>query len=342
MPRDFEVVKLANGVYTFTQREPLASPINGNTTVIINEADVVVVDTRITPASAREVIREIRRLTPLPVRYVVNTHWHSDHHYGNAAFRRAYPGVEFIGHPMMREDFLTQDTDSILRLNVDSVYPQTIATRRRILAEGRLADGTPLLPELRAFYEKQIPALEYARAELRNVALLPPTLLVADRLTLQRGRRAIEVRFMGRANTRGDLIVHLPAERIAIVGDILVAPVPFSFGSYLGDWLGTLARISELPVDVIVPGHGPIQRDRVYLDRVRVLIETTLSQVRLAVSQGKDLEATRRAVSLDSLRVRFTGDSLVRIRAFNNFFVTPAVQRAWLEARGELPPSPAR
>jgi enamine deaminase RidA (YjgF/YER057c/UK114 family) len=174
------------------------------------------------------------------------------------------------------------------------------------------------------------------------VRLLPPTLLVADQLTLQRGRRTIDVRFLGRANTRGDLVVHLPAERIAIVGDILVAPVPFSFGSYLGDWVGTLTRISDLPVDLIIPGHGPLQRDRQYLNRVRALLESTLSQVKQAVAEGKDLDATRRAVSLDSMRQQFTGGSGLLTRAFNEFFVAPAVERAWREVRGELQASGAR
>lgn len=221
MPRDFEVIKGAEGVYTFVQKEPLASPVDGDTTVIVNDADVVVVDTRITPASAREVIREIKRLTPPPVRFVVNTHFHSDHHYGNDAFRRAYPGVEFIAHPMTLKDLLEQDNDSILRRNVDSTYPAAIALRRKVLADGKTVDGNALTPALREFYEKQIPALEYATAELRTVTLVRPT-LVAEDFTLHRGKRTIRVRFMGRANTRGDLVVHLPEERIVITGDVLV------------------------------------------------------------------------------------------------------------------------
>jgi hypothetical protein len=90
-------------------------------------------------------------------------------------------------------------------------------------------------------------------------------------------------------------------------------------------------------VDVIVPGHGPPQRDREYVTLVRTLIDSTLTQVKRAVAEGKDLEATRRAMSLDALRRQFAGDDVLRNRAFTAFFVTPATQRAWLEARGELP-----
>lgn len=58
------------------------------------------------------------------------------------------------------------------------------------------------------------------------------------------------------------------------------------------------------------------------------------------MDRGLDLEATRKAVDLSALRARFTrGDELVG-RAFDAFFITPAVERAWLEARGELDKTP--
>jgi glyoxylase-like metal-dependent hydrolase (beta-lactamase superfamily II) len=163
-----------------------------------------------------------------------------------------------------------------------------------------------------------------------------PTLTVRDALVLRRGERTIEIRHLGRANTRGDLVVHLPRERVVITGDVLVAPVPFSFGSFLGDWVGTLAAVRALPADVIVPGHGMPQRDRAYLDRVSRLLEATLARVRAAVAEGKDLDATRAAVKLDDLKREFAGDDWRRQRAFDAFFVAPAVERAWREARGEL------
>jgi cyclase len=333
---NFELVKVADGVYTAVQRDPLASPIDGNTTVIINERDVVVVDTKITPAAARAVIREIKRLTNNPVRYVVNTHWHSDHHYGNDAYRQAFPGVEFIGHSQMRADFLVQDTDTLLERNLREVYPKMIADRKQMLQTGKRPDGTPLTPAARAFTERQIPQLEWASQELKGVKLLPPNLTVDREMILYRGARTIEIRFLGRANTRGDLVVVLPQERVVITGDILVNPIPFSFGSYLGDWVKTLAAIKALPVDIIVPGHGRPQHDWTYLDRVSRLIASTVEQTRKAVAEGKDLEATRKAVSLEAFKKEFAGDDVIQNRSFDNFFTTPAVERAWKEARGEI------
>ena len=335
-PDNFELVRVADGVYTAVQRNPLETPIDGNTTIIINDQDVVVVDTKITPGSARAVIGEIRKLTTKPVRYVVNTHFHSDHHYGNDVYRREFPGVEFIAHANTRTDVIVQDSDTLLARNVRETYPKLVADRKQMLATGKRPDGTAITAEQRAFTERQIPALEWAARELATVKITPPTIAIDRDLVLHRGARTIEIKYLGRANTRGDLVVWLPAERVVITGDVLVSPVPFSFGSFLGDWTGTLKAIRALPAQVIIPGHGMPQRDWSYLDLVSRLIDSTLVQVKAAVAQGKDLEATRKAVSLESFKPEFAKGDYITGRSFDNFFVTPAVERAWKEARGEL------
>src|SRR3712207_2252753 len=71
-----------------------------NAAVIINDADVLVVDSHISPAAASALLAELRRITPKPVRYVVNTHFHFDHAHGNQAYP---PDVEIIGHEFTRE-----------------------------------------------------------------------------------------------------------------------------------------------------------------------------------------------------------------------------------------------
>jgi glyoxylase-like metal-dependent hydrolase (beta-lactamase superfamily II) len=57
--------------------------------VILGGRDVLLVDTRSTPAQAREIAVELRELTRDPVSIVVDTHWHFDHSFGNGVFRPA-------------------------------------------------------------------------------------------------------------------------------------------------------------------------------------------------------------------------------------------------------------
>ena len=71
--------------------------------VVVNEEDVLLVDSHITPDAARELVKSVSTITDKPVRYVVNTHWHFDHAHGNQFFSK---GVEIIGHEYTREKLL--------------------------------------------------------------------------------------------------------------------------------------------------------------------------------------------------------------------------------------------
>ena len=321
------LAKIANGVYATVFANPVDAAMNGNGIVIVNDSDVLVVDTQDTPAAARSVIAAIRTITHNPVRYVVNTHFHGDHHFGNAAYREAFPGVEFISHPNTRADALNEEVPDLEKY-VHQGLPDEITSLER------LRDTCPVAK--RPAVDSALARDRWWLAQLRQVQVVPAGLLVADSIVLVRGDRTIEIRYLGRGNTRGDLIVYLPREQVLVTGDLLVSPMPYAVGSYLGDWIAALNRLRALPVRAIVPGHGEIQYDFAYLDLVKRLLESTLAQARQAVANGLDLEATRRAVNIDSLRSRFTAGDPRRRFVFDANYTTPAVERAWLEARGPL------
>ena len=222
--------KLADGVYAILRGTEPANPSDANTTVIINENDVVVVDANITPGSSRRVIAEIKKLTRKPVRYVINTHVHSDHTYGNMAYADAYPGVEFIAHPGTREDYIKNDIPAFAA-NQKTEYPGQIAMFRAAIARGKTRDGSrAYTPKEIAGFRQQIAALEWFLTETKDLRHVPATLMVSDSLVLHRGARRIVVLHPGRANTRGDLVVYLPEEKIMATGDMVVSPVPFALG----------------------------------------------------------------------------------------------------------------
>lgn len=329
--------ELAPGVWAFVFDNPLGDKagVDGTSVVIINDADVVVVDAQWSPASTRKVLAEIRKLTTKPVRYVVNTHWHGDHWYGNQVYQAAYPGVEFIAHPNTLADLEVQEIPDLVS-TWQVTLPDQIKAGEARLAKGIRRDGTPYTTADSARAMGQIAAFRWAIPANREIRPVRPTLLVADSLILRRGDRTIAIRYLGRGNTRGDLSVWLPKERVLVTGDLLVNPAPYSFGSYLSEWVKTLTQLRALPAAVIVPGHGAIQRDWAYLDQFVELLNWTLGQAKDAVAKGLDLEATRKAIDLTSFRQRFAGSDDGKGRAFDAFFTAPAVERAWLEARGEL------
>jgi cyclase len=86
-------------VYTITSGDG----IDSNTTFIITKEGVIVIDTRPTPAEARKVLAEIRKLTALPIVYTINTHYHGDHTFGNQVFKNS---KTIIAHKNVRNKLI--------------------------------------------------------------------------------------------------------------------------------------------------------------------------------------------------------------------------------------------
>src|SRR5689334_1265468 len=94
--------------HTFTQIAPgiysavgtATSFAGSNSAVIVNDSDVIVVDSHMTPESGRALLRDIKTITDKPVRLLIDTHFHYDHANGNQVFA---PIVDIIGHEYTRQ-----------------------------------------------------------------------------------------------------------------------------------------------------------------------------------------------------------------------------------------------
>src|SRR5947209_12828429 len=95
---DFTIKKLGEGVYAAVSGD--GSKAGSNAGFIVGSNSVAVVDTFVDVAPAKELLAEIRKITNLPVRYVVNTHYHLDHTGGNAVFSEA--GATILAHHNLR------------------------------------------------------------------------------------------------------------------------------------------------------------------------------------------------------------------------------------------------
>jgi len=95
---DFTVKKIGEGVYAAIGRD--GGKAGSNAGFIVGTNGVVVVDTFEDQAPARDLLAEIRKVTNLPIRFVVNTHYHLDHTGGNAVFAQA--GATILAHRNLR------------------------------------------------------------------------------------------------------------------------------------------------------------------------------------------------------------------------------------------------
>ena len=110
-PASIQAVQLAQGVWFVQGNSALGSTGNrnfiSNAGFFVTGEGVVVVDALGSPALAQELLREIHRVTPQALRYVIVTHYHADHIYGLQTLAQA--GAKVIGHASARE-YLNSDT----------------------------------------------------------------------------------------------------------------------------------------------------------------------------------------------------------------------------------------
>jgi cyclase len=93
-----KVTKLAEGVYEIEHQDTGDGFTSGNSTVIVGDRQVFVVDSCFLPSAAREDIAQIRQWTGKPVTFVLNTHFHNDHNLGNRIYMDAFPALTIIAH----------------------------------------------------------------------------------------------------------------------------------------------------------------------------------------------------------------------------------------------------
>jgi glyoxylase-like metal-dependent hydrolase (beta-lactamase superfamily II) len=330
----FEVIKVAEGVYACARTEPPGLTVNGNTVFIINDDDVVVVDTTLTPGTAKETIQALKKLTSKPVKYVINTHWHDDHIMGNVAYREAFPGVEFIAHANTRTYLPATGLNNRKQAMSDQGYPAFINALKNRIQRDESVFGGPMNVEERTTYASDVAIAERYMAENPTAEVILPTTTLEDRLTLRRGSRSIDILYLGRGHTSGDIVVFLPKEKIAISGDLVIWPVPYigSPQSHPGDWSVTLGKLLALKPTAIIPGHGPVLRDHTYVNSMIRLLATIDEQVRASFNRGESAEQAHKSVKLDDFEKLFAGDSRMRRLIFRNYVAGAGVEAAYQDA----------
>jgi glyoxylase-like metal-dependent hydrolase (beta-lactamase superfamily II) len=301
-----QVAKLAEGVYTIRHPDATDDFPEGNTTVVIGARDVLVIDSCYLPSSARADIAQIREWTDKPVRYVLNTHWHYDHNGGNASYLEAYPMAAIVAHNETRAMMAARVPSYVMRYAAeDTVFGKQRAELATIAATGLDGSGNVVSADEKAKAARNLALKERAAAEFRGYVFAPPTLSFDRELDIELGDREVQLRFLGRGNTGGDVVAYLPAEKILIAGDLLDHPVPYAFGGYPHEWIRTLQAMALLDVATIVPGHGQVLAGKTYLREVIDLLQTVVTATNAAVSaRGSAATAEDVAKSIDLSRFR--------------------------------------
>jgi len=244
-----EVVKLAEGVYGFIGEEGAA-----NSGFVVTGEGVVVIDTQGPKDLALLLKKRIREITDKPVLYVINTHFHGDHTFGNQYFTEA---KEIISHENTKINLTEKDKEHREQFK-------------------------------RFFGEKALEGFE----------LTLPTKTIRDTFLMHVGGKTIELTWLGRGHTDGDIVVYLPAERILFGGDLLYKErLPWLGDAYISEWIVTLDRLKNYDAGIYVPGHGGTG-DIMMLTQLQGYLTDLQAEVKRYMEQGKSIDEMKKEISL--------------------------------------------
>jgi cyclase len=292
----FTFHKIAEGVYHAVGTGSLV--VMSNAVIVEGDRDVLVVDSHVSPGGAWALREELKAITPKPIRWVVNSHFHFDHSHGNQIYG---PEVELIGHDFARAQMVAgKSMDSpALRFYVGGV-PAQIKT-----LEERLAAATD--EKQRATIQSQLDIARNFLEGTNAVTPTPPTMTLDRTLTLHRGAREIRVMFLGRGHTAGDVVVYLPKERIVATGDLLVEGTSYMGDAFFTDWVATIETLKGLDFETVLPGHGRAFTGKAKLEHWQAYLRDFWAQAQKFHASGIAWEEAAKQVDLRGQAVNYPG-----------------------------------
>jgi cyclase len=241
-----------------------------NAGLVVGGDSALLIDTLFDLRLTEEMLQAMRRAVPAAQRIdtLVNTHANGDHCYGN----------QLVGDALIVASARTAE-------EMTELPPAAMAA---------LVGQAPQMGALGEFFLRCFGSFEF-----EGIELALPKQTFSGELTLNVGERELRLIEVGPAHTRGDTLVHLPAERVLFTGDILFAGAhPIAWAGPVSNWIAACGRILALDPQAIVPGHGPLST----VEQVRELksyFEYLYEQARLRHAEGMTPLQAARALTLD-------------------------------------------
>jgi cyclase len=260
---------------------------------LVTDGDAsLLVDTLFDLPLTREMLAAMRSAEPRAaarIDLLVNTHANGDHCYGNELVE----GAEILASKACAEE-------------MGETPPEALAALVKGLGGQESALGRFVRDAFGPFH-------------FEGIQLTPPTRTFEGRLSLQVGGKRVELLEVGPAHTRGDVLVHVPGDRVVFTGDILfVEGTPIVWAGPVRHWIEACDRILALDAAVVVPGHGPIT-DRRGVVAVKDYLGYVAREARARFDAGLDAFEAARDIELgpfgdwkDAERLAVNVDTLYR------------------------------
>ena len=323
-PELFQLKPVADGVYIAVAS--LRYYVNCNATVIVLDDGVLVVDAHSKPSAAQALIARIRELTDKPVRYLVITHPHWDHYWGSQAYLSAWPSVEIISSQPTRASIQQRGA-----LQIEDSLLQVSAEAARLKSELEAAADPAARPAL----IESLRQCEAYLAELGQIHIVLPTLTFDRSLVIHRPRRTVELLWLGRGHTEGDIVVYLPHDRVLVAGDLIHEWVPWVGDADLDDWIRLLEAVEKLDFEYVIGGHGDVIHGKRLFDVWKRYLRDLLDFTAEASAGGASLPQVQEQV-IPRFKSKYAAELDPEILAFA---IVEQVEKAYRVVGEEAGPS---
>ncbi|MDP6346018.1 MAG: MBL fold metallo-hydrolase [Alphaproteobacteria bacterium] len=271
---------LGNGIYAYLQ--PDGSWGWSNAGLVVDGGESLLVDTLFDLNLTSEMLRAMRDVSKAAetIGTLVNTHANGDHCWGN----ELVGGAEIIASRAGAEE---------------------MAEVPAAMLEGMM-QAAPGMGELGEYLIRIFGDFDFS-----GITMTPPTRTFDRETTVTVGDKAVRLLEVGPAHTRGDVLVHIPADRTVFTGDILfVEGHPIMWAGPVANWIAACGKIMAMDVDYIVPGHGPIT-DKAGVAAVQGYLEYVAQEARKRYDAGLGVLEAAQDIAMDDYSSWGDGERIV-------------------------------
>lgn len=295
---------VADHVHVLLQGAGYHVEVIGNVTVVEQTDGLVLIDAGGSPGAGRRVVELVHGISPKPVKAIVITHWHGDHHFGLSEVLKEWPHAMVIAtvsaQSYMNTRGLPAQTDAAFDATQQAIFDRL---RKGFEDQSRSAQNEAD----RARYAADAHEEQLYSEDFRGISIRYANVTFTDRMSLLDEVAPIEIMYLGKTHTDGDAIVWLPKQKVIATGDAVVSPVPFWRGAYPVEWVPVLEKIKTFGFTTLIPGHGLPQTDTSYLDTLIVTLRDVNTQVANLAAKGLSLQETQARVDFSSQAKTFGG-----------------------------------
>ncbi len=216
--------KITNSVYSYLDVTPgtEGNVLYANTGIVIGKDGIIIIDTLASTKEAEKFFADIRKVTDKPVKYVINTHHHPDHAYGNSFF--ADMGVPIISQVQSREELLFSG--------------ETLLKNPNMLGfSSDFFQGTRIVPA----------NIVFEKAMAIDLGGITVKLIYSNLHSHAKGSIIVHIPEEDVLFTADILVTNTH---------------PFVMDGNIQEWIKTIDTIMPMNVKNIIPGHGPLSTNK--------------------------------------------------------------------------------